>query len=112
MAICSAMPPQGKAEEVALFVSKVFDQGCGVIRHQFKAKWTLDVGGMPLQFNIDDAPRCGTGSPIALMVMKPPGSSTSGCPLPCILYTGRKDRKLYDFSLRFQEFWSSEAAAS
>ncbi len=30
------------------------------------------------------AASCGTSSPIASMVMKPPGSSTSGCPLPCI----------------------------
>jgi hypothetical protein len=39
----------------------MFDQGCDIIRQEFEAKGTFDIGGMPmsLQLNTDDAPGCG-----------------------------------------------------
>jgi hypothetical protein len=51
----------GFQDPLLLFESEMSDQGGNVIGHQLEAQWALDVSGVPvpLQFDADDAPRCG-----------------------------------------------------
>ena len=44
--------------------------------------WPCPCNSTPMTWRVEAS--CGTTSPIASTVMKPPGSSTSGLPVPCI----------------------------
>jgi hypothetical protein len=78
-----------EAEQVGPFESQVPDHSGDVVRHQLEAEGALDIGGVPvsLQLDGDDAPRSGKlwhNLSHRFDGVEGTGSSTSGCPLPCI----------------------------